>query len=559
MSIIAHWQISTLIFAQRPANYNDVAVIVNTNSPTSVNIGNYFKSARNIPDNNIINITAPTSEEITNAEFESMRTQIKIALLTKGIEDNINYLVTTKGVPLKICRSASCNYSSGPGTVYATSASVDAELMLIVGDSSSYIGGSGWIDNPYFDFTFSSIDYFSKKKYDIYLVTRLTSWTQQEVYDLIDNSGPNTLVDKGLVQFVLDGDPNWGVTYQNQDLLPARNMLQSRGWTVTYDNTSAIYIKNQTSPKVIGYWSWGSNAQGVGQLSSIPKNTWNRASIGETGVSTSARSFETYSETNQSLIAAWIEEGATGMSGFVYEPFANAIADPYRLFDKYTNSERYFNLAEAYYGASLYLSWMQVIVGDPKTSIYTSVPSMPSPSAVVIYNSNVDITLASSDNIAGTNEWFLGDAAAVLAAGGPYDYTHPNWVGSGDTISLNNLTGGIYTYTYINENITGVGTAEVDVNIVTSAQSIISIEEFKVVPNPNNGQFNLNIQLSNQTDLTIAIFNIIGKEIYHKTLSKITSYSQAIDLDQYPKGIYILKVETNNQLSVISYQLISYQ
>ena len=49
--------------------YDDVAVIINDNSPTSIDIGNYFQTARNIPNQNMIHVLAPVNEEITPAPF----------------------------------------------------------------------------------------------------------------------------------------------------------------------------------------------------------------------------------------------------------------------------------------------------------------------------------------------------------------------------------------------------------------------------------------------------------------------------------------------------------
>jgi len=44
------------------------------------------------------------------------------------------------------------------------------------------------------------------------------------------------------------------------------------------------------------------------------------------------------------------------------------------LFDRYTNG---YNLAESYYMASRSLSWMDVVVGDPKTTVYETQAPLP--------------------------------------------------------------------------------------------------------------------------------------------------------------------------------------
>jgi len=59
------------------ATYNDVAVIINSSSSISDSIGNYFASVHHIPAQNLIYISAPTSEEINNGQFENLRQQIE--------------------------------------------------------------------------------------------------------------------------------------------------------------------------------------------------------------------------------------------------------------------------------------------------------------------------------------------------------------------------------------------------------------------------------------------------------------------------------------------------
>jgi hypothetical protein len=114
--------------------------------------------------------------------------------------------------------------------------------------------------------------------------------------------------------------------------------------------------------------SWGSNDhyQHLYTTHAIPNNTYAHGAIAETYVSTSARSFADPPSYGQSLIADLIREGVSGAKGYVYEPYSNAMAHAYLLYDRYTSG---YNLAESYFMASLLISWMDVVVGDPKTSV----------------------------------------------------------------------------------------------------------------------------------------------------------------------------------------------
>lgn len=342
------------------ASYNDVAVIVNTNSAASQTIGQYFMQARGIPAVNMIYVQVDTSEEITEATFQLLRSQIESHLLANGIQNTINYLVTTKGVPLKINR----------GSTYSTtspSASVESELMLILGQYASYIGGSGPQMSPYF----YQNGAFSRAVYDIYLVTRLDAYTVDDVLSLIDRSGPNISADLNAV-FLFDQDPAWSSPL-NTYMARAKTWLEARGRAVFLDATTTYHTRAQN---LLGYMSWGSNDhyQHLFTQNAIPYNTYARGALAETYVSTSGRSFYNPPQYGQSLIVDLIHEGVSGAKGYVYEPYSNAMAHAYLLFDRYAAG---FNLAESYFMASLLVSWMDVVVGDPKTSITFSQTALP--------------------------------------------------------------------------------------------------------------------------------------------------------------------------------------
>jgi hypothetical protein len=71
-------------------------------------------------------------------------------------------------------------------------------------------------------------------------------------------------------------------------------------------------------------------------------------------------------------------------------------------------------------------------------------------------------------------------------------------------------------------------------------QNIVPVEKsVKVYPNPNNGQFTL--ELSNvESGATIGIYNMLGAMVYQSTTINLTSYK--INLSGIRKGIYFVKV-----------------
>ena len=146
----------------------------------------------------------------------------------------------------------------------------------------------------------------------------------------IEGEGPNGT-------FVLDQDPNWGSTGNiNNYLSSANSSLKGKGYN-TSTNADNIFIVNQSN--VIGYFSWGSNDYNDHSytINSIPGNMYVNGSIGETAVSTSARTFNSTNRNyGQSLAADLIHEGITGVKGYAYEPYTSAIANSNILLKLYT-------------------------------------------------------------------------------------------------------------------------------------------------------------------------------------------------------------------------------
>ena len=222
-------------------NYTDVLVVYNENSALSIQIAQYFQNARNIPNINMCNITTSTSETVDRSEFQNIRTQIESYLDENNLTDNINYIVTTKEVPLRV--------SGGTND----RACLDNELALIKGQYQGNIAGNGWLINPYFE----DDEPFTREKYDLYLVTRLTGFTWPEIKGLIDNA---TISQGKRGTYVLDVDAAKGYTggygIGNVWLRDANTILTAKGEQTYYDNTNT-FVTGQTN--VMGYASWGSN------------------------------------------------------------------------------------------------------------------------------------------------------------------------------------------------------------------------------------------------------------------------------------------------------------
>jgi uncharacterized protein (TIGR03790 family) len=532
------------------SGYGDVAVVVNTNSQVSLAIGSYFQSARGIPQRNIIHVNTTTAETITDADFALLRGQIEIYLQNNNLTDSINYIVTTKGVPLRIDRGDA-------GAASAASASVESELMCVLGPLCDQIGLGGGIPSPYFGQT----AHFSHKAFGIYLVTRLDGYSLQDIEQLIDRSGPGVHLNPAS-SFVLDQDPQWGGPYAtlNTNLTKARDILALSGAS-TVLNTDTVFLTRQSG--IAGYASWGSNDHHALQYSDdgSPNDTWSPGAIAETYVSTSARSFMAPAVSGQSLIADLIQEGASGAKGYVYEPFVIGMADVSILFDRYTSG---YNLAESFFSASHLLSWMDVVVGDPKTSIITHLPlpvQLSSFAALAVGDRSVRVawtTLSEIKSYGFTVE--RGAAATGSFSAIPSSFTP----GAGTSLAThsyswvdNGVAPGSYEYRLGQADLDGTvhysesRAVTVPLNSADRGQPAVAsaaglLQNF---PNPFNPATSISYNLSTNSLVTMTVYDAAGREVA-RLLNRQQgpgSFTVTWDARSAASGMYICRLQAEGR------------
>jgi len=220
-------------------DYSNVAVLRNVNSPEAMEIADRFIALRDVPPQNVCNLTLTTAETISRTTFDLLRADVEACLIGQGIATSVDYLVTTRGFPLRVA------------DVTDKSASVDSELALILGPNSGWINQTWWLANPYF----GGSGPFSRSTFGFYLVTRLTGYDASESKDLLDLATMG-IGRKG--QFVFDIDPTktGGYAIGNTWMSDAKDLLVAKGFDVFLDQNSSFVTGRD---RVAGYTSWGSN------------------------------------------------------------------------------------------------------------------------------------------------------------------------------------------------------------------------------------------------------------------------------------------------------------
>jgi uncharacterized protein (TIGR03790 family) len=344
--------------AQTLATPAQVLVVVNKRSPISNTIGRYYINKRAIPPGNLCVIDVPADEGISRALYDSdIEAPIEKFLARNKLTESILYIVTTRGVPLRVI---------GDGAkLLDTTASVDSELTLLYRKVHGVtIPIPGAVPNPFFQKRDSP---FRHPQIPMYMVTRLDGYDITDIQGLIDRA----LIARNTGKFVIDLRAD-NATPGNQWLRAAALLLPRD--RVVLDDTAKVLtgIKD-----VIGYASWGSNDSDHRER--FLKFHWLPGAIATEFVSTDARTFTRppddwklgswgdpgstmFFGSPQTVTGDYIHEGASGASGQVSEPYLTFCPRPDFILPAWFQGR---NLAESFYMGIPGLSWMNVVIGDP--------------------------------------------------------------------------------------------------------------------------------------------------------------------------------------------------
>jgi uncharacterized protein (TIGR03790 family) len=344
----------------------NVLLVTNSTSNSSDRIGTHYARARQIPPENIVRVKTDVGDEIDRERYlREIEEPISQWIDQQQGQDQILYIVLTKGLPLRIRGT-----SGRSGNV----ASVDSELSLLYRKLTGVaVPSAGRLPNPYYldSAPVGDARRFTHEVYDIYLVSRLDGFSEEDAIALIDRS----IASSRSGDFLLDATGIPANRLADRWLRTAADRLATSGHRdqVVFESTSEVLIDRRN---VLGYSSLGSNDPSLARrrlgLQFVP------GALASTFVSTDARTLDEppegwrpgrtsdpaifYRGSPQSLSADLIREGATGVAGQVAEPFLDGAIRPDILFPAYAAG---FNLVEAFYLAMPYLSWQTVIFGDP--------------------------------------------------------------------------------------------------------------------------------------------------------------------------------------------------
>jgi uncharacterized protein (TIGR03790 family) len=351
---------------------DSVVVLVNANDPDSAEIAEYYTESRGIPAGNIIALKMPTTETVTVREFvDTIYNPLLNALIEQkwmtavkatgrdivGRErvsiatHQISYLVTTRGVPLRIANDPALletNLGQLPKQFQVNNGSVDSELALLA--SPANLPMTAFVPNP----LFSNIEPTRLDAKRVIRVCRLDGPSVASVTRLIDRSLQAEAEGlMGRAYFDVGGPHAKG-----DEWIHAAGELAEQAYFDTDFETSKRVMDGRDrydAPAIYMGW-YRQHAYGPWRASqwSVPP--------GAIGFHLHSFSATTVRSTTKGWLGAFVNQGYCATVGNVYEPYLEYTHHPHKLLEALLQGHTFGAAAMSSIPS---LSWQGVAIGDP--------------------------------------------------------------------------------------------------------------------------------------------------------------------------------------------------
>jgi uncharacterized protein (TIGR03790 family) len=349
-----------------------VVVVANSNDPESIELARYYADRRDIPRANIVSLDLPAGEEIDWHQYVARLHGPLVSWLIENdwmdaiemdlfdevgrrklstSDHRISYLVTCRGVPLKIRQTKELpdDAPTGtPDTLKPHHAAVDSELSLL---NVSTPQRAAFLQNPLFGKT--NLGLFGDD--EVVRVSRLDGPTFPAARRLVESAleaEQRGLVGRALVD--IGGPHEKGDEWFEQ----AVKVLAAADWQPQVDRDKKTLGMSGRADALAIYLGW--YAGGINGPFAIPDYQFAPGAIALHLHSYSAKSLRL--QNAGGWTGPLVARGVAGTVGNVYEPYMEFTHNPHMLIAAL--------LAGATWGEAIYfsmpvLSWQGMAVGDP--------------------------------------------------------------------------------------------------------------------------------------------------------------------------------------------------
>jgi uncharacterized protein (TIGR03790 family) len=386
---------SLLSFSVMPAlalSPDEVLVIANRNAASSVGLATWYMEKRRIPKKNLQLVFVTDKETCSRDEYlQKIVPPVRRALKTNR---KLNAIVTMYGLPLRIASPGQTKEEQTwmdrltaqkenfdtlkekngqlTGEQKTTlnqikeklkqlkastdkTASLDSELMLVKKENYKL---NFWLPNPFF------LPWRSQQtaidKSDVIMVSRLDGADPSIVKRIVNDSiEAETKGLSGTAYF----DARWkdpgqkkvsGYGLYDKSIHNAAGRMQKKGLKVVLDDKQALFQPGDC-PNAALYCGWYSLANYVDAF------TWEKGAVGFHIASAECTTLKR--ENSNVWCKKMLDKGIAATVGPVGEPYVQSFPLPEIFFEFLAQGK--LTLAESYLISLPYLSWKQVLVGDP--------------------------------------------------------------------------------------------------------------------------------------------------------------------------------------------------
>ncbi len=376
---------------------DEIIIVVNRAVPSSVELGDYYAKARNIPKDNIVALVLTRDEEITRAEYDQWFVKpLREALAER--KNKVKCLLFMSGVPLRVgsampsdgdkaemerlkpvVEAAKTKAASNDAATAArgkmelakveaemlilakreSKASVDSEMMLLWWDNYHL---ARWIMNP---LHWQAGTRYRQGKPPVMMTARLDGPSPEIVRRLIDDaiavektglSGKVYVDARGLAFDKNNPRENGGYGYGGYDesMRETAAMFKTAKWNVTLDDKEPLFTP-KSCPDTALYCGWYSHGHYVDCC------TFQRGAVAWHLASSEAVTLRKPEST------LWcpklLQAGVAVTLGPVAEPYTVGFPKPAEFFGMLATGK--YTLAEVNAKTTTFASWMMVCIGDP--------------------------------------------------------------------------------------------------------------------------------------------------------------------------------------------------
>jgi plastocyanin len=156
-------------------------------------------------------------------------------------------------------------------------------------------------------------------------------------------------------------------------------------------------------------------------------------------------------------------------------------------------------------------------------------------------NANSSRTIEVGDTV--TWNWYSGGSHNVKSNGSSNETFESQFFGTGGTFSYTFNSIGTNDYVCTPHSGNMFGTITVVAEGVLGVDSFDKLGTIKMYPNPTDSDITIDFQIQNTEKLNIKVFNLLGKEVLSKQITKNDSSLKVSNLNS---GIYVIRITSLN-------------